>query len=66
MLRIQVRQWGVRAEACVGAVELAEGGSLSGSVSKVRMRDVRLTDNHLILDVSVLCSLTLSVRASGD
>ena len=50
----------------LAGVELAEGVSLSGSVSKVRMRDVRLTDNHLILDVSVLCSLTLSVRASGD
>jgi len=47
-------------------VELSEGVLLSGSVSKVRMRDVRLTDQHLIIDVSVVCDLSLSVQATGS
>ena len=51
-------------EILAGA-ELSEGVVLSGAVSKVRVRDIRLSDSHLILDVSVVCDLSLSVQAAG-
>ena len=49
----------------LAGVELSEGVLLSGTINQVRMRDVRLTDTHLILDASVVCELSLRVQAAG-
>jgi hypothetical protein len=49
----------------LAGVELSEGVVMSGAVSRVRIDGARLTDSHLILDVSVVCDLSLSVVASG-
>ena len=48
----------------LSGVELSDGVVLSGTVSQVRILDVRQTDQFLILDTSVVCDLSMQVTAS--
>lgn len=50
----------------LAGVELSEGVVMSGEVSQVRMNGIRLSDSHLILDVAVICDLSLNVTATGE
>ncbi|MDG1482831.1 MAG: DUF4403 family protein [Myxococcota bacterium] len=49
----------------LSGVELSEGVVMSGEISQVRVNNIRLSDSFLILDVAVICDLSLSVTATG-
>ena len=49
----------------LAGVELSEGVLMSGEISQVRINNIRLSDSFLILDVAVICDLSLSVTATA-